>query len=81
MRGRAGAAEAEVGRKQGKGWMEAEYDRYKRARRKKSGSCILEVQVQPGLAAQVHVESVCVCVRARVRVGRLRIARLLQRPT
>jgi hypothetical protein len=57
-------AEVEGGRKQGKGWMEAEYDRYKRARRKKSGSCILEVQVQPRLAAQVCV---CVFVRAPAR--------------
>jgi len=29
-----------------KGWMEAEYDRQQRLRRKKSGNCILEVKVR-----------------------------------
>ena len=46
MRDRSATAEGDGGgRKQSKGWMEAEYDRYKRARRKKSGNCILEVEV------------------------------------
>jgi len=71
MRDRSATAEGDGGgRKQSKGWMEAEYDRYKRARRKKSGNCILEVKVPlarwhwPGRAAA----GAAWCARTQVRL-------------